>query len=118
MQFDWTDVAQYLSCPDDGAAVQHKGDALQCLACARRFPLREANLVEMLPCEPLKIPAQELPAEYRQEYLQAFAQKWADNDAVLPFGAPEALSPKQQRIRERQTAEVSARRASWDRATR
>lgn len=106
MQFDWTDVAQYLSCPDDGAAVQHKGDALQCLACARRFPLREANLVEMLPCEPLKIPAQELPAEYRQEYLQAFAQKWAENDAVLPFGAPEALSPKQQRVRERQTAEV------------
>jgi SAM-dependent methyltransferase len=88
------------------SAVQHKGDALQCFACARRFPLREANLVEMLPCEPLKIPAHELPVEYRQGYLQAFAQKWATDDAVLPFGAPEALSPKLQRVRERQTAEV------------
>src|SRR5207237_766178 len=100
MRFDWDEVARYLSCPDDGAVVQHKGHALGCVVCARVFPQREANLVEMLPCDPIEIPGPEMPAEYRQGYLQAFSQKWTTDGAALPFGAPEALSPKLRRVRE------------------
>jgi len=105
MRFEWDEVARYLSCPDDGAVVQHKGDALQCVACARLFPLRE-NSVEMLPSGPVEIPEPEMPAECRQGYLQARSHKWAKHEDALPFGAPESLSPKLRRVRERQTAEV------------
>jgi len=105
MRFEWDEVARYLSCPDDGAVVQHKGDALQCGACARLFPLQE-NFVEMLPSGPVEIPEPVMPAEYRQGYLQACSQRWEKDEAALPFGAPESLSPKMRRVRERQTPEV------------
>jgi len=60
----------------------------------------------MLPSGPVEIPDLEMPAEYRQGYLQAWSQKWERDEAALPFGAAESLSPKMRRVRERQTAEV------------
>jgi SAM-dependent methyltransferase len=105
MRFEWDEVARYLSCPDDGAVVQYQGDTLQCGACARLLPLRD-NFVEMLPSGPVEIPEPEMPAEYRQGYLQAWSQRWEKDEAALPFGAPEGLSPKMRGVRERQTAEV------------
>jgi SAM-dependent methyltransferase len=64
------------------------------------------NLLEVLPSEPVEISPFEMPAEYRNAYIQAYSQVWEPGDAALPFGAPESLSEKAVKLRTRQTQEV------------
>jgi SAM-dependent methyltransferase len=106
MRPDPAEIARYLSCPDDGAAIAPSSNGLRCSHCGRQFLFQGLNPLEMLPSEPTPISPSEMPAWYRDAYVRAFSQAWERDSDALPFGAPESLSPKGVRLRQRQVAEI------------
>jgi SAM-dependent methyltransferase len=109
---DTAEIARYLSCPDDGAATAPSSNGLRCTYCGRQFPFLGLNALEMLPFEPTPISPSEMPAWYRDAYVRAFSQAWDQDNDALPFGAPESLSPKVVKLRQRQIAEIFG--VLWD----
>jgi SAM-dependent methyltransferase len=106
MCHDPAEIARYLSCPDEGAPLAPDSAGFRCVRCSRQFPFQQANLLEILPAKPFEIPASEMPAWYRNAYLQAYSQVWKAGDDVLPWGASEASSTKTVKLRARHTEGV------------
>jgi SAM-dependent methyltransferase len=103
---DPTEIARYLSCPDEGAPISPVSGGLRCARCQRIFPFQKPNLLEILPAKPIAISTAEVPAGYQNAYLQAYSSVWESRDDALPWGASETSSPKTVRGRERHTEEV------------
>jgi ubiquinone/menaquinone biosynthesis C-methylase UbiE len=84
-------VAGLLCCPDDGGRLSHASGDLQCVACARRFPVHAQNLIEILPRHRHELPSS-ISSEYREGYKRAFDQKYQNNEESMAWGAEESMT--------------------------
>ena len=101
-----SDLARYLSCPDDGAAVVPSAAGLKCPRCARSFPAPRQNVLELLPSRPFPLPFEAVPAAYREGYLREFSHPLEFRDSSRAWGAPEGMLPKWVQSRQRQARAV------------
>lgn len=100
------EIAAYLCCPDDRAALATFSDGLRCPDCARTFPLRERRIFELLPSRPYPMPSESASAEYRESYHREFLRPLEIREGARAWGAPEAMPPKWVQLRQRQAREV------------
>lgn len=101
-----------LSCPDDGGKLQESGAALECVVCARLFPVVAPNLVELLPSFAA------LPkngSAYGDGYAAERERSFAFRDDALAWGAPEQFSTQWVEKRYRQVDAVRAVLSEIDR---
>jgi len=98
-------IANLLFCPDDGASLSFDSGHLDCSSCARRFPIQDDNVAEILPRRPRKIPPS-VNSEYREGYLRAFEQGYRNDQTSLAWGAEETVSEAWARKRLRQVTAV------------
>jgi SAM-dependent methyltransferase len=63
-------------------------------------------VIELLPLNPAPISAMDVSQRYREGYLQEFAKPLELREDAKTWGAPEDLTPKAVRLRERQAREV------------
>jgi SAM-dependent methyltransferase len=106
MPFNLNDISSLLCCPDDKAAMAACASGMRCEQCHRFYPLLSANVLELLPSRPITFPDVSERSPYREGYLREFLRPLEIRADAKAWGAPEALSPKWLRLRERQTREV------------
>ena len=99
-------ITDLLSCPDDKASLRHASGAFRCTHCARRFPIYEGNLAEILPSGPFELPGS-ANSEYREGYLKAFKQPFHVSEGSSAWGAEETVAISWARKRHRQVAMVN-----------
>ena len=98
-------IADLLSCPDDGTPLHHAPGEFLCSSCARRFPIHEENLAEILPNRACDLRSAVHPA-YREAYMRAFAEKFHQNNTAFAWGAEETAQQSWACKRRRQVAAV------------
>jgi SAM-dependent methyltransferase len=101
MTDNFPEIASLLSCPDDGAPLYHSSREFHCSVCARRFPLHEENVAEILPRHPYELP-NSVSAEYQKSYLRAFEQDYRYSGTSMAWGAEETAAESWVRKRRRQ----------------
>ena len=106
IHLDASEIARYLSCPDEGARLESGSDGLRCVRCSRLFRFQKSNLLEILPSRPVTISGSEVPSEYETAYSQSYTRVWQTSDDVIPWGASESSSVTSTRRRERQAEEA------------
>jgi SAM-dependent methyltransferase len=106
MPFNLNEIAQLLSCPDDGATMAACSRELRCERCRRLYPLLSTNILQLLPLRPLAFPERSGLAPYREGYLREFFRPAEIRPEAKAWGAPEARSRKWLQLRERQAREV------------
>lgn len=88
-----------LACPDDGGALAFAGEALECAACPRRFPVHAGDVVELMPSAPRAVEGEgAAEAWYRGYYEGLFAAPFAWDAAAVGWGGLESLSPGHRRF--------------------
>lgn len=90
-------------CPDDRANLVEDGGEIRCTTCNRRFALLPGPILDLLPSNPVELPAAS-PA-YMRDYLRLF------NDALVlreakAWGAPEGVPPEWAERRREQVRHV------------
>jgi ubiquinone/menaquinone biosynthesis C-methylase UbiE len=95
------DVVSLLSCPEDGGRLRQATCELRCDVCERRFPKYGENLVEILPTCQQQLPSS-ISLDYREEYKEAFDQKYCDDPESLAWGAEESMAESWRLKRRRQ----------------
>src|SRR5262249_44945230 len=98
-------VLDILSCPDDGHALELNAERLYCKKCSRAFPIHNDGVIELIPSYPATLPTS-IGADYRNTYLELFAQPFTRNDNCIAWGAPETASQSWIQKRLRQVATV------------
>src|SRR5438270_6308453 len=98
-------ILDLLSCPDDGQPLQLAKAQLLCTGCGRSFPLHGDDLAEILPSQPVRLPASASP-EYRRAYLTLFEQQFQNDSTCLAWGAEETATAAWMRKRQRQVSAV------------
>jgi SAM-dependent methyltransferase len=96
-------IASLLCCPDDRRSLRTTDQALECCHCGRVYPVRDGEILELLPSNPagsLRNP--EYAADYHFEFYRPFEAR----EGVIPWGLRDALSPSWRRHRERQVRAV------------
>ncbi|MGB7471635.1 MAG: class I SAM-dependent methyltransferase [Candidatus Acidiferrum sp.] len=106
MRFSLDEIASLLCCPDDGTTVAVCAGGLRCEQCRRFFPLLSANILQLLPSRPISFPKRDGLALYREGYHREFFRPPAIRADAKAWGAPEILSRRWLRLRERQAREV------------
>jgi SAM-dependent methyltransferase len=99
MRFSLEKIACYLSCPDDQAPLHVEPAALQCTQCGRVYPVREGEIVELLPRAPARPSCNQ---EYALEYDRLFHQAFETHRDEMAWGARNSRVPSGIRKRERQ----------------
>jgi SAM-dependent methyltransferase len=105
MTDNFPEIAGLLFCPDDGAALHHASGEFRCSSCTRRFPIHAENLAEILPNRPCALPPT-VHSEYRNAYVQAFAENFRQGNAGYGWGAEQTVPESWARRRRRQVAVV------------
>lgn len=100
------EAARLLCCPDDASPLQLCDNELLCSVCARRFPVLEGQVVEMLPREPVCFSDGSVSERYRRGYLEEFHRPLSIEQYRSPWGAPEHAAPRWVAIRRRQSKEA------------
>lgn len=94
-------VAALLRCPDDGAdlAAEDGDCAYACVRCDRHFPMRRANLLEVLPsARTQRRPSSDpLVADSIAVYERLFAEEWVEQSDPRPWGHWETLPERMRR---------------------
>lgn len=99
------EIASHLCCPDDQSSLRAKGETLECSHCDRIYPVREGEILELLPSKPAGSPRNpEYAAYYHFEFYRAFEAQEGAN----PWGVRETQSASWMRHRERQVRTVLA----------
>jgi SAM-dependent methyltransferase len=106
MRADPGEIARYLCCPDDGAELAARAGGLRCVHCSRDFVFLRPNLVEILPSRPIAISDSDIPRAYGNAYVQAYSEVREALNEETTWGAPESLTAKAARSRERQSEEA------------
>jgi len=106
MPFSLEEIALLLCCPDDGAKLATSAGGLRCSECHRCYGLLSRNILELLPSRPIALPERSELAHYREGYQSEFSRPLEIRENAKAWGAPENLSQKWVRRRERQAREV------------
>ena len=106
MPANLAEIALLVCCPDDGAAMAACTSGLRCRKCHRYYPLLARNILELLPSQPVTLPEKSELAHYREGYQSEFFRPLEIRENAKAWGAPEDLSQKWVRLRERQAREV------------
>jgi len=106
MPFSLDEIVSLLCCPDDGAMMAAGASGMRCEHCQRFFPLLSTNILELLPTRPITFPQRNELERYREGYRSEFLRPSEIRADAKAWSAPEALSAKRLRRRERQTHEV------------
>jgi SAM-dependent methyltransferase len=106
MRLDASEIARYLSCPDEGARLESDSEGLRCVRCSRLFRFLKPNLLEILPSRPVTISSSEVPSGYETAYSRSYSRIWEPSDDAIPWGASESSSVTSARRRERQAEEA------------
>lgn len=88
MADSFAEISDLLCCPDDAESLRYASGELLCRHCARRFPIHEENLLEILPRSPYELPAS-VSREYREGYIEAFEQAYQNSETSVAWGAEE-----------------------------
>jgi ubiquinone/menaquinone biosynthesis C-methylase UbiE len=92
-----------LSCPDDQKSLRSGNGALECGHCGRIYPVREGEIIELLPKQPAEPRAN---PEYAADYQRQFHQNIKNQEDSIAWGIHEAQSPSWKLHRERQVQRV------------
>src|SRR5215469_4320502 len=97
------EIASLLCCPDDERSLRLKDETLECSHCHRVYPVREGEILELLPSKPAGSPRNPVyAAEYHFEFYRTFEAQ----EGAIPWGIREAWAPSWRRHRERQVRTV------------
>jgi len=99
------EIISKLCCPDDQGPLRPKTDALECQQCGRVFPVREGEIIELLPEKPA---ATWSNPEYAANYSRLFSKRFENREEAIAWALYETRSPSWKRHRERQTRAVLA----------
>ena len=103
MRFSLDEIISRLCCPDDQGPLRPKTDALECHQCGRIFPIREGEIIELLPVKP--VDGWSNP-EYAANYSGLFYKNFENREEAIAWALHETRSPSWKRHRERQTRAV------------
>jgi SAM-dependent methyltransferase/uncharacterized protein YbaR (Trm112 family) len=96
-------VVAHLRCPDDQKSLRSGNGSLECSRCGRIYPVRDGEIIELLPKKPAE--SQSNP-EYAADYQRQFRQNFENQEDSIAWGLCEALSPSWKLHRERQARRV------------
>ncbi|MFB3917627.1 MAG: class I SAM-dependent methyltransferase [Terriglobales bacterium] len=96
-------VAALAVCPDDGSQLEKAGASLSCSHCGRGFVGAE-SIWDLRPSQTFE----DVTEHYQSEYLQLAHCCSADRHSSAPWGAPEAISPKQLMRKQRHISAVQS----------
>jgi hypothetical protein len=97
------DIASSLCCPDDQGPLRPGNGALECSICGRVYPVREGEVIELLPAKPAETWSN---PEYAANYSRLFHKDFEDREEAVAWALHETRSPSWKRHRERQTRAV------------
>ena len=97
------EIASLLCCPDDQRSLRAKDEALECCHCGRVYPVRDGEILELLPSNPAGSPRN---PEYAADYHFNFCRSFEAREGVIPWGLREARSASWRRHREREVRAV------------
>jgi SAM-dependent methyltransferase len=103
---------ELLRCPDDlSNTIVTSGDFLECTTCHRKFSIVADNMVEMLPSQPIAMPASYQNAyeeKFFKAYFNLFYTPFTFSDSAMAWGAPEVIPPLHLRRKLREVRQILA----------
>lgn len=106
--FDLKQLAGRLTCPDDGRVLRSEDYEFGCDCCGRVFPIRQRQMIDLLPSAPIA-PVGDMNPGYCRAYEEEFRRPLLPDARALPWGAPEVQPAAWRRKRQRQVEAVLPR---------
>jgi SAM-dependent methyltransferase/uncharacterized protein YbaR (Trm112 family) len=103
MRISTQEIASSLCCPDDRGPLCSVNGAFQCSQCGRIYPIREGEIIELLPEKPVEPWSN---PEYAAEYGQLFHKSFENGKEAIPWGLHEPSPPSWKLHRDRQARAV------------